>query len=364
MGLSGFLSFLRKKVPQVIREEHLSLYAYERVFIDISGYLYRYICTFGKEQHRWVVAILQFLAAFRDNKVIPIPVFDGKPPQEKNDEIQERREKRTQLSARIQSLQNALEEYKEHKKNQIDCSQESLSVLQTELERLEQRGQRMGSLLSNSSGSSGQAGFKISSKDIELLEQTLKNIQRQHIVITDEDTQLLKKVLDDFGISWIQSPSESESYCAFLIRDQAGSAMVSCDSDSLAHLAPDLILDVELSGKIVRIELEELLESLHITPEQMIDYAILMGCDYNKHVKTNKLGPVNALKYVQQYGRIEDIPDHLLDKECLLYPRCRELFQPHFESIVVYFKTPNEEKIREWATYWKLNPSLIQKFLV
>ena len=115
-------------------------------------------------------------------------------------------------------------------------------------------------------------------------------------------------------------PSESESYCAFLIRDQAGSAMVSCDSDSLAHLAPDLILDVELSGKIVRIELEELLESLHITSEQMIDYAILMGCDYNKHSKTNKLGPVNALKYIQQYGHIEDIPIIFLTKNvcCIL----------------------------------------------
>ena len=357
MGLSGFLSFLRKKVPQIIREEHLSLYAYERVFIDISGYLYRYICTFGKDQNRWVVAILQFLAAFRENKVIPIPVFDGKPPQEKKEEIQERREKRTQLSSRIDSLQSALEEYK---KNKLECSQTSLDTLKTELDRLEQRGQRMASLLSTSSG---QSRYKISSKDIELLEQTLKNIQRQHIVITDEDTQLLKNVLDDFGISWLQSPSESESYCAFLIRDQAGSAMVSCDSDSLAHLAPDLILDVELSGKIVRIELEELLESLHITSEQMIDYAILMGCDYNKHAKTNKLGPVNALKYIQQYGRIEDIPDHLLDKECLLYPRCRELFQPHFESIVVYFKTPNADKINEWATYWKLNPSLVKKFI-
>jgi 5'-3' exonuclease len=285
-------------------------------------------------------------------------VFDGKPPKEKNDEIQERREKRTQLSSRIHSLQHAFDEYKA---NKVECSQESLTILQTELERLEQRGQRMGSLLS---GSSGQARFKISSKDLELLDQTLKNIQRQHIVITDEDTQLLKNVLDDFGISWLQSPSESESYCAFLIRDQVGSAMVSCDSESLAHLAPDLILDVELSGKIVRIELEELLESLHITSEQMIDYAILMGCDYNKHAKTNKLGPVNALKYIQQYGRIEDIPDHLLDKECLLYPRCRELFQPQFDSIVVYFKTPNIEKIKEWATYWKLNPSLVQKFLI
>jgi 5'-3' exonuclease len=354
MGLSGFLSFLRKKVPHVIREEHISLYAYERVFIDISGYIYRYICTFGKDKRRWIVAILQLLSVFRENKVIPVPVFDGKPPQEKNEEIQERREKRNQMFSRIEALQDALKDYQLNKSN---CSQRTLDIFKVELDRLEQRGQRIASLLSNSQS------FKITFKDIELLEQSLKNFQRQHIVITEEDTQFLKNVLDDFGISWLQSPSESESYCAFLIRDNAGSAMVSCDSDSLAHLAPDLILDIELSGKIIRIELDELLDSLQISPEQMIDYAILMGCDYNKHAKKNKLGPVNALKHINQYGRIENIPDHLLDKECLSYPRCRELFQPVFESIVVYCKSPNSSKINEWETYWNLNPSLVQLFM-
>ena len=348
MGISGFLSFLRKKVPHVIREEHISLYAYQRVFIDISGYLYRYICAYGKEQQQWVVAILQLLATFRQNKVIPIPVFDGKPPDEKKEEIKERRDKRSQLSSRIEMFQQALE----------DChSEESIRILTAELERLEQRGKRVGSFLHQTNAS------KISQKDLDLLQDALTTLKRQHIVITDEDTQLLKQVLDEFGISWLQSPSESESYCAFLIRQNAGSAMVSCDSDSLAHLAPDLILDVEMSGNIVRIELEELLESLQITPEQMIDYAILMGCDYNKHAKTNKLGPVNALKMIRDYQRIEDIPDHLINKECLLYPRCRELFQPHFESIVVYYKTPHPGKIQERAALWKLNSGLVKTFL-
>ncbi len=354
MGLSGFLSFLKKKIPHVIRQEHISLYAYERVFIDISGYLYRYMCTFGKDHHRWVTAILQLLATFRENKVIPVPVFDGKPPSEKREEIQERREKRSQMSSRIESLSKALEEYHQHPSH---CSEQSMKVIQMELDRLEQRGQRMVPILNKTPSS------RISKKDIELLQHTLKNIQRQHIVITDEDTQFLKNVLDDFGISWLQSPSESESYCAFLIRHQAGSAMVSCDSDSLAHLAPDLILDVELSGNIVRIELEEMLESLQLTPDQMIDYAILMGCDYNKHAKTNKLGPVNALKMIQQYQTIENIPDTIIDKACLSYVRCRELFRPHFDSTVVYYKTPHPSKIQEWASYWKLNPSLIRIFL-
>jgi 5'-3' exonuclease len=354
MGLSGFLSFLRKKTPQVFHDEHISLYAFERVFIDISGYMYRYICTHGKENQRWISAILQLLSTFRENKVIPIPVFDGKPPQEKQEEIKDRKDKRDLLSSRITNLNTALQDYLNDKQT---CSIDSIKILQYELERLEQRGQRLVSLLSKPNND------RITSKDIELLQQTLHTLQRQHIVIKEEDIVLLKQVLDSFGITWLQSPSESESYCAFLIREQMGTAMVSCDSDSLAHLTPELILNVDMSGGIVRIELEELLEALQITSSQLIDYAILMGCDYNKHMKSNKLGPVNALKLIQQYHRIEEIPEEMIDKECLSYARCRELFQPRFESVILEYKPPQLDKIQLFSKKWNLSNRLIQSFI-
>ena len=46
MGLDGFLQFIRKKHPSVIREEHISLYTHKVVFLDIASYMYKYICMY------------------------------------------------------------------------------------------------------------------------------------------------------------------------------------------------------------------------------------------------------------------------------------------------------------------------------
>lgn len=342
MGVTGFLQFIKTKYPSLIDKEHISLYAYERVFIDISGYLYRYICSHGKQNHRWIYAMLTFMNVFKENRVIPVPVFDGKPPSEKADEISTRREKRSQHQERIVALETALNKYANG-----DRSPEVLAALQSELDRLEQRGQRMVRLLPMGNSS---ARSKITPSDITLLCDTLQTLTKQHIYITDEDTKMLKDIFTACGISWIQSPSESESFCSFLIRKNAGSAVVSCDSDCLAHLVPDLILDLDLSGNCTRIELSDLLSSIELTESQLIDYAILMGCDYNRHIKKNKLGPVNALKLIHQHGTIEQIPEGTIDKECLLYQRCRELFQPSFDMTweIPIFK-PDQDKMKEWS---------------
>jgi 5'-3' exonuclease len=325
MGLSGFLSFIKKKVPNVIHKEHISIYAYQRVFIDISGYIYRYMYSYGKEKHRWIAAVIELLYSFKDNKVIPVPVFDGKPPSEKNEELKERKQKRDTLSSRSANLSYALEEYKKRNKDSSITS-----ILLEELARLDRRGQRIVSLLSSSRSE------RISVNDIDQLEQVLNNITRQCIHVTEEDINNLKEVLTAVGINWLQSPSESETYCSFLIRNNLGSALVSCDSDCLAHLVPDLIINIDPSGYCSRIELDQLLEELSITKSQMVDYAILMGCDYNKHIKNSNIGPVKALKLIEQYQTIENIPSSVLDKDLLLYEKCRELFQESFDKDIIF----------------------------
>ena len=94
MGINGFLQFVKKKKPSLIHTEHISLFTNQRVFIDISGYIYRYICVYGQQQNKWLNAMLSFFLIFKKYNVIPVPVFDGKPPVEKGHEIKDRKEKR------------------------------------------------------------------------------------------------------------------------------------------------------------------------------------------------------------------------------------------------------------------------------
>ena len=80
----------------------------------------------------------------------------------------------------------------------------------------------------------------------------------------------------------------------------------------------DLVFVRELAGKkyypkkgIVEdlipevIRLDEVLSSLGIAREQLIDVAMLVGTDYNEGVKG--IGPKTALKLIKRYGSIEEV---------------------------------------------------------
>jgi flap endonuclease-1 len=55
--------------------------------------------------------------------------------------------------------------------------------------------------------------------------------------------------------------------------------------------------------------LESLLGGWRIDREGLVDLAILVGTDFNTGVKG--IGPKNALKLVQQHGRIERMPEEI-----------------------------------------------------
>jgi flap endonuclease-1 len=59
------------------------------------------------------------------------------------------------------------------------------------------------------------------------------------------------------------------------------------------------------------LELERLLADWRITREQLVDLAVLVGTDFNPGVKG--IGPKKALKLVQQFGRLEDMPAEIRD---------------------------------------------------
>jgi flap endonuclease-1 len=57
------------------------------------------------------------------------------------------------------------------------------------------------------------------------------------------------------------------------------------------------------------IELAGLLEGWGITREGLVDLAMLVGTDFNDGIKG--IGPKKALKLIQQYGAIENMPDEI-----------------------------------------------------
>ncbi len=130
-----------------------------------------------------------------------------------------------------------------------------------------------------------------------------------------------KELLDAMGIPWVDAPSEGEAQATTMAIEGTVRAVASQDHDSIVFGAPVLVRNVTISGKrrlpskgiminVVpeRITLSSVLEATGLTREQLVDFAILLGTDFNPD-GFEGVGPATALKYLKKYGRLEEVKE-------------------------------------------------------
>nr|Q4JAN1.2 RecName: Full=Flap endonuclease 1; Short=FEN-1; AltName: Full=Flap structure-specific endonuclease 1 [Sulfolobus acidocaldarius DSM 639] len=193
-----------------------------------------------------------------ESGIIPIFVFDGKPPEKKSEEIERRKRAKEEAEKKLEKAK--LEgEYREIRKY-------------------------------------AQAAVRLSN---EMVEES-------------------KKLLDAMGIPVVQAPGEGEAEAAYINSIDLSWAAASQDYDSLLFGAKRLVRNITISGKRKLpnkdvyveikpelIELESLLKKLGINREQLIDIAILIGTDYNPD-GVKGIGVKTALRIIKKYNNIEN----------------------------------------------------------
>ncbi len=168
-----------------------------------------------------------------------------------------------------------------------------------------------------------------------------------------------KELLEAMGIPWVDAPSEGEAQASTMAIEGTVNAVASQDHDSIVFGAPVLVRNVTISGKrrlpskgIVinvvpeRITLSSVLSSTGLTREQLVDFAILLGTDFNPD-GFEGVGPATALKYLKKYGRLEDIkelegPLHTVD-----YGQIRKLYldAPSNKGVSPEWKAMDKERL-------------------
>ncbi|MCD6324188.1 MAG: flap endonuclease-1 [Desulfurococcales archaeon] len=135
--------------------------------------------------------------------------------------------------------------------------------------------------------------------------------------LSSEMVEDAKKLLTAMGIPWVQAPSEGEAQAAFMAAKGDAWAPASQDYDSILFGAPRLLRNLTISGrrKLPRknvyvevkpevIDVPTLLKTLSLTREQLVDIAILLGTDYNPE-GVKGVGPKTALKLIRTYGTLD-----------------------------------------------------------
>lgn len=322
MGLDGFLSHIKKKFPEIIKKEHISLYSHCTIFFDISSYIYKYVCIFGTHDGRWLNCMLQMLLMLKSNKVNIIPILDGKPPDAKKDETDMRKEQRNKIKIKGDTLEECVTKLR----NKETLTEEEMKLFKDTVSHLKEKNgtTKLKSLVNFAIKT--EEPNKINDEDIDEVDVYVSSLRRQMVYIRDTDYTKLKDMLNILGIPFKTAPNEAETYCCSMVRRGLGRAVISCDSDCFAHGAKDVILSLETTGMIEHVELQDILDSLEITSEQMTDLAFLFGCDYNAKNKLFKVGPVKAIELIKKFGRLEDIEGY--EKEKIdSYVELRSLFK-------------------------------------
>lgn len=155
--------------------------------------------------------------------------------------------------------------------------------------------------------------------------------------LTTEMIGEAKQLLQLMGLPIVQAPSEGEAQAAHMARRGECWAAASKDFDALLFGAPRLLRFMTISGREFLpsqgtfrpitpelIDLQRMLDALHLTRAQLVDIGLLVGTDFHPGVKG--IGPKKALALVTRDGSIEQMPPAVRDAFGQDLHRLRQIF--------------------------------------
>ncbi len=193
--------------------------------------------------------------------------------------------------------------------------------------------------------------------------------------MTPEILSSSKELLTHLGIPIVQAPGEGEAQGAYMCIKKDVWASASQDYDSLLFGAPILLRNVTITGrrkipgrdqyrdvKTELIELEEFLETLGITREQLVDMAILIGTDFNPGIKG--IGPKKGLALIKKHGNAKNVLAHL-DLEIPEYEEIRDIFLngPRSDDYETATGETDRKAVLDMLTEYDFSPSRVEAAL-
>ena len=257
MGIRLLNTFLNAhNVNGIKKHEHFSMLKRKTICIDISIYLYKFKQLAAENIDLTTGELLQDpseLLLFNIENMVnvlrryhcePVIVFDGKPPKEKEETLEER-----QMVKRAAQSKKAV--YKQ---------------------MLMQR------------------RHQLNEKDKEALCNKLIVETKKSISINKQDIEAVKELLDTLRVKYIQCEGEADDVCMELVKKGEAWAVMSDDTDFIAQCCKRVLRNVDFEKQRYDfINTQIVLYSLNIQPYEFKCKCVLAGCDnFKLEVQNNK----------------------------------------------------------------------------
>ena len=330
MGIKDLFKTIKSVDDSLVAATDFAQLCDKLIAVDASCYIHKYAHA-RPEGREWVIAFSNLVLALRRANVHPFFVFDGSTPTAKKSEVDKRRVEREQTEDRLINLRADLQEFEENGYITENLRDENRSAISTD---------------------------KI---DVEKLREVIHKLYQRCRKVDSTDLSVCKKLLDVCTIPWFQSPDgiESEWICAEMCRNGSVSAVLSEDSDLIAHRCPNLISNPKSEGgpiwSCTSIEYPAVREAFGLTDDQFLDYCVLCGTDYNARIP--RVGPQTAMKLLNKHGSIEVIASETqYDTEILNTNVTRSVFMGTVDvPSPRYSDTPDKEIFKRFCSRYHIS---------
>lgn len=335
MGIKNFNKFLREKSEHIFETVHLSEYAYKKVAIDISLYLFKFKAVCGDN---WLNTFINLICSLRRNEIHCVFIYDGQAPAEKEAEKQKRKEEKEKLQQQVFELEEALNVY--HKTGTI----EQILVDLYKRKKSPTNKRLLGNTTKNNI-------------DMNWISYKIEQKRTQIIDISPNDFQYTKDLFDILEVPYYTAPSEAEKFCSKLCIDGVVDAVLSEDTDIIAYGTPVFLSKIDTKNdQCVRINNKNILNSLQLSQPQLLDLCIMSGTDYNDNIF--KIGGHKAYALLKEHNNIDGIRNNTnIDTSILNYTRVKQLFtefEPYNINNIPYCGKPDFNKLANFVKTHKL----------
>jgi len=198
------------------------------------------------------------ISIFREYNIVPLFVFDGKPPKEKYELLKKRKNDK---------------KIAEMKYNELDC--------------------KMKDGIDN-----------MNKQEEKEMKETMEIIKKDFIRVHHTDIENVKLLFQAYGVSYIEAPGEADKLCAKMVCKNKAHACLSEDMDLFVYGCPRVLRYMSLLKKtVVMYNLKDMLRELDLTQDEFRSICIVSGTDYNIGVDDSGNNLIKTLKYFKKYKK-------------------------------------------------------------
>ena len=321
MGVRNLMKYISSTIPTnetiaITTVKFSHLYG-KTISVDSSIYLYKF-----KQDGCLIESLFRMISTFQHSGIVPVFVFDGKPPTEKDVTIECRRQRRNDSRSEYDELVD--------ERDRMIARMES-----SECHRQTSKINRL----------------------IRSINISIERKRRESVRITRQDISDSKELMDAMGVLYIHPDYEADPMCVKLVNSRIAYACLSEDTDMFVYGCTRILRSMDLYNMTFTLyDTVAMLQQLKSSREGFRLVCYLAGTDYTVNPYTHDICDIGATfkKYRQCHTdtQFREYAVEMLCEQGVSYDDMNELYDYHNCDISNYRSMANSlrydiRKVRE-----------------